>query len=97
MVWKNDTINMVIMKMEKDVYKRLEDIFKDFFDDDTISINKDTTADDIDGWDSLEDVNLVCAIEEEFDIKFSMGETVSLKNIGEMVDLIIKKKKESKK
>ena len=77
--------------MEKEVHDRLTNVFKDVFDDENIVINKDTVASDIDGWDSLEHINLICAIEDEFNIKFSMGETVSLKNVGEMEEMIIKK------
>lgn len=79
--------------MEKEIHKRLEDVFKDVFDDEDIKINEKTTSKDIDGWDSLEHINLICAIEEEFNIKFSMGETVSLKNVGEMEELIKSKLK----
>lgn len=74
-----------------DVHERLQNVFRDVFDDDNIVINKDTVSTDIEGWDSLEHINLVCAIEDEFGIKFSMGETVSLKNVGEMEDKIKEK------
>ena len=77
--------------MKEDVHDRLTKVFQDVFDDDSIVITKETIASDIDGWDSLEHINLICAIEEEFDIKFSMGETVSLKNVGEMEDKIVEK------
>lgn len=82
--------------MEKGIHERLENVFKDVFDDETITINDNTTSSDISDWDSLEHINLVCAIEEEFGINFSMGETVSLKNVGEMEELINKKIKEKK-
>ena len=77
--------------MEKEIHDRLEKVFKDVFDDEEIVITKDTTSKDIDGWDSLEHINLICAIEDEFNIKFSMGETVTLKNVGEMESLIKEK------
>ena len=77
--------------MKKEVHERLTNVFRDVFDDNTIEINDNTTSSDIDGWDSLEHINLVCAIEEEFNISFSMGETVLLKNVGEMENLILKK------
>ncbi len=77
--------------MEKEVHDRLTNVFRDIFDDENLIIERKTTASDIDGWDSLEHINLICAIEEEFNIKFSMGETVSLKNVGEMEDLIKEK------
>lgn len=73
------------------VYARLNEVFRDVFDDETIVVNENTTADDIEDWDSLEHINLVVAIENEFGIKFSMGETTSLKNVGEMASLINQK------
>lgn len=74
-----------------EVYDRLNEVFRDVFDDENIVVNENTTADDIEDWDSLEHINLVVAIENEFGIKFSMGETTSLKNVGEMVSLINQK------
>ena len=74
-----------------EMYDRLNEVFRDVFDDETIVVNENTTADDIEDWDSLEHINLVVAIENEFGIKFSMGETTSLKNVGEMVSLINQK------
>ena len=53
-----------------------------------ITVNDNTTAADVDGWDSLRHITLLAAIEDEFDIEFSMGATVKMKNVGEMVDYI---------
>ena len=50
-----------------------------------------TTADDIEDWDSLEHINLIVAIEKEIGIKFSMGEVNGMKNVGEMVDIILRR------
>lgn len=72
----------------EEIYSRLNEVFKDVFDDKNIVINDETTADDIEDWDSLEHINLIVAIENEFGVKFSMGETTSLKNVGEMATLI---------
>lgn len=77
----------------KEIYERLNKVFRDVFDNEEICVNETTTANDIDDWDSLEHINLIVAIENEFGIKFTMGETTSLKNVGEMVSLIIKKTK----
>ena len=54
-------------------------------------IGEATTAEDIEDWDSLEHITLVAAVEAEFGVKFSMGQVVTLKNVGEMVDLILSK------
>ena len=59
------------------------------FDDDTIRVNDNTVSDDIDGWDSLMHISLIASIEDEFNIKFPMKSVVEMKNVGEMVDLII--------
>ena len=72
----------------EEIYERLNEVFQDVFDDDDIEVNNETTAKDIDGWDSLHHISLLSAIEDEFDIEFSMGRTVSMKNVGEMVDYI---------
>lgn len=72
----------------EDIYERLNEVFQDVFGDDDITVNDDTTAKDIDGWDSLRHITLLAAIEDEFDIEFSMGQTVKMKNVGEMVDYI---------
>ncbi len=69
----------------------LNDIFRQVFDDSSIVIKRETTADDIDEWDSLSHINLVIAVETKFGIKFALGELQALKNVGEMVDLIEKK------
>lgn len=73
----------------EEVYEQLNEIFRDIFDDEDIVVNDDTTADDIEDWDSLEHINLVVEIENTFEIKFNMGEVNSMKNVGEMVDIIL--------
>ena len=75
----------------EEVYESLTEIFRDVFDDDEITLNDETTADDIEEWDSLEHINLVVEIENEFSIKFNMGEINKMKNVGEMVDLIMER------
>ena len=78
--------------MEREsVYAKLNEVFRDVFDDDSIVVCDTTTADDIEDWDSLEHINLVVAVEKKFGIKFNMGEVAALKNVGEMVDLIAAK------
>ncbi len=73
----------------EDVYERLVAVFREVFDDDSIEINDETVADDVDGWDSFEHINLVVAIEDEFAFKIPMGKVVTMKNVGEMVDIIL--------
>ena len=78
------------------IYEQLNEVFRDVFDDDMITVNDQTTADDIDGWDSLEHINLMVEVEYAFHIKFNMGEINKMKNVGELVDIIQKKLQEGK-
>ncbi len=73
----------------EEVFAKLNEVFQDVFDDDTITVTDTTTADDIEEWDSLEHINLIAAVEQEFGMKFNMGQVVSMKNVGEMADIII--------
>ena len=73
----------------ENVYEKLNVVFRDVFDDESIELTDATTADDIEDWDSFEHINLIVAIEEEFGFKFPMGKTVTMKNGGEMVDYIM--------
>ena len=75
----------------EEAYKKLNEVFRDVFDDEEIVVNDATTANDIEDWDSLEHINLVVAVEKCFGIKFNMGEVAKLKNVGEMMDLILSK------
>ena len=69
----------------------LTPIFRQVFDDASIVLTRETTADDIDAWDSLSHINLVAAVEMSFKVRFALGELQSLKNVGHLVDLIDKK------
>lgn len=71
------------------LYERLNAVFQDVFDDEDITVNDTTTSADIEDWDSLEHINLVSAVEKEFGVKFTMGQVVTMKNVGEMVDIIL--------
>ncbi len=76
------------MKMAEGINERLNEVFRDVFDDESINVTRDTTADDIDDWDSLEHIRLVTAVEREFGVKFTMREVSAMKNVGEMIDII---------
>ena len=75
----------------EEVFERLNEVFRDVIDDETIVVGETTTANDIEDWDSLEHINLMAAVESEFGIKFSMGQVVTMKNVGEMADIILQK------
>lgn len=74
---------------KEEIFEKLNEVFRDVFDDDSITVTDTTTANDIEEWDSLEHINLLAAIEQEFGMKFSMGQVVSMKNVGEMADIIM--------
>lgn len=73
----------------EEVYERLYKVFSEILDDDSIELYDETTADDVDGWDSFEHINLVAGVEEEFGFKIPIGKVVTMKNVGEMVDIIM--------
>lgn len=78
------------MKREM-IYSRLNDVFRDVFDDINIVVSESTTSKDIENWDSLEHINLIVAVEQEFGIKFNMSEVINMSNVGDMVDIILSK------
>lgn len=73
----------------EEVFERLNDVFREVFDDDTIEVDDDTTSEDIDEWDSLMHITLMESVEEEFDIRLSMKTITGAKNVGELVDAIL--------
>ena len=73
----------------EEVYERLQNVFRDVFDDESIVLHDETTANDIEDWDSFEHINLVVSVQDEFSFKMPMGKVVTMKNVGEMVDLIM--------
>ena len=77
----------------KELFNGVQDIFRDIFDEDGMVIENSTNSDDVEEWDSLNHINLVSAIEKEFEIRFALGELMALKDVGSMIDLMVKKLK----
>ncbi|MDD4599645.1 MAG: acyl carrier protein [Negativicutes bacterium] len=75
----------------QEIFKNLNLIFQDVFDDETIHVKESTTAADIEDWDSLTYVTLIITIEKHFHIKFDMKEVSGFANVGEMADAIERK------
>jgi acyl carrier protein len=73
------------------IYQQLTRVFAEVFDDDAIVLTPTTTAEDVDGWDSLNHIRLIVSAEKAFQIKFSTPEIAKLKNVGELVALIASK------
>jgi len=70
----------------KEILKVLNDVFKDVFDDDMLILTRNTTAKDIEEWDSLNQIKLIIECERAFDIRLKARDINMLENIGEMVD-----------
>lgn len=77
--------------MERNEYlEKINEIAKDVFDNDDVVITEASTADDVDGWDSLTHLELMTELEAEYRIKFTMSEIQNLADVGELIDCIIK-------
>lgn len=76
---------------ENQVLAELTNIFHEIFGDDSITLTPETTAEDIDRWDSFNHINILVASEMRFGIKFQTAEVEGLRNVGHLVELIAKK------
>lgn len=76
---------------DSQIYEKLAGTFRDVFDDNNIQISSQTSASDIENWDSFNHINLVLAIQASFGIKFSSSELESMENVGDIVMLIQRK------
>ncbi|MDB4042860.1 acyl carrier protein [Gammaproteobacteria bacterium] len=74
-----------------EVLLKLQEIFRDIFDEANMHIENETNAEDIEDWDSLNHVNLITAVEQEFSIRFALGELGELQDVGSMIDFIMVK------
>ena len=74
-----------------DILNQVQDVFRDELELDDLVLNDETTADDVEEWDSLSHVQLVVALEKAFGIKFTSREILSWDNVGDLVDCISKK------
>ena len=73
--------------------ERLTEIFRDVFDDDSIVLTPETTAADIEDWDSLEHINLIAAVEKAFKMRFTVKEVAGMKCVGEMAEIVMARAK----
>lgn len=78
------------MKSEskKILIKKITPIFRDIFDQPTLTISEETNASSVSGWDSFAHINLIVALENEFDIKFSTRELGEMKCVGDLLRLL---------
>ena len=83
---------LIRIHMERsEILKRVEEIFREELGQSNLIITDDTTAEDVEGWDSLSHVQLVAVMEDVFGIEFSSREILSWDNIGDLIDSIQKK------
>lgn len=73
---------------EDQIYSKLNEIFEEVLDLETVSLEAKTTAADIEGWDSIAHVRLIVAIEKEVGVQFETSEINDIKNVGALVDLL---------
>jgi acyl carrier protein len=76
---------------ESNIYAELTDIFHDVFADNSIVLRPETTAKDVDGWDSFNHLSIMVAVEGRFGIRFGTKEIEQLTNVGELAGLISQK------
>lgn len=74
-----------------DILNQVQDVFRDELELDDLVLNDETTADDVEEWDSLSHVQLVVALEKHFNIKFTSREILSWDNVGDLIDCISQK------
>lgn len=73
---------------ETEIYAQLTEIFRDVFDDETLTPTAETTADEVEEWDSLSHIRLMLSVEKAFGVRFSTVELGGLKKVGDLVALI---------
>ena len=71
-----------------EIYQKLATVFREVFDDESIVVRPDLTADDVEEWDSLSHIRLVLSVERAFGTRFTASEISKLKNVQGLVDLI---------
>jgi acyl carrier protein len=74
-----------------EILSNLQPIFRDVLDDPNLQITRESSAQNVPGWDSLAHINLISCIEQEFGVRFALGELADLQNVGEMIDLMERK------
>ena len=74
---------------EAEAYAGLTELLREVFADDALELHAETTADDIEGWDSFTHLNVIVATETRFGIKLRTNEIEGLKNVGDIVRIIV--------
>ncbi len=77
--------------MNQEIIDRLNKLFRQVFEDSSIQVTPEMTANDVERWDSLSHLTMIAAVEKEFGIKFKLKELVSMKNVGDLITAILSK------
>jgi len=86
------------MKMDREkVFQSMVEIARDVFENDTVELTEKSTAADIEGWDSLTHLSLVNELEEKYGIGFTLDEVAGSKNLGELLNALMKHLSEKSK
>jgi len=70
------------------IIEKLNEIFRDVFDDESIEVTDEMTAEDIEDWDSLTHLTMISEVESAFGMRFKMKDISTMKNVGEMIAII---------
>lgn len=73
---------------KEQILEKIQDILRDIFDDDELAVTETTCAADVEGWDSLQQISIIAAIEYEFKVKFSLTDMKNAENVGQLADVI---------
>jgi len=74
-----------------EILQTITTIIQEVFENESLVITNETSAEDVEEWDSMTHLQLISAIEKQYKIRFALGELQALKNVGDMVELICKK------
>jgi len=77
----------------EEVFEKVQEIVRDIFDEDDFLVTEETSSDEIEDWDSLNHLNLMSAISDEFEYKFTLAEMAKLYTVGSIVDKLVGLKK----
>lgn len=77
------------------VLKKINEIFIDIFEDNSIVLNENSTTSDVDAWDSLNHIQMIMAVERHFKIRFKINDLLNFKNVGDLCSGILKEMKKS--
>lgn len=77
--------------MSEDMIARVDSVFRRVFKNDGISVQRETTAKDIAGWDSITHLDIISGMEEEFNVEITGFEVMNMSNVGDLYDLLTQK------